>query len=65
MKHELSFGWNGLFNSEIIHSVSDTLEESTNSFDGETFIVCVKLEKKETTTQNEQGKDELNDKKTS
>ena len=53
MKHELSFGWNGLFNSEIIHSVSDTLEESTNSFDGETFIVCVKLEKKETTTHNE------------
>ena len=64
MKHELSFGWNGLFNSEIIHSVSDTLEESTNSLDGETFIVCVKLKKK-TTTQNEQGKDELNDKKTS
>lgn len=52
MKHELSFGWNGLFNSEIIHSVSDTLEESTNSLDGETFIVCVKLKKK-TTTQNE------------
>ena len=46
MKHELSFGWNGLFNSEIIHSVSNTLEESTNSLDGETFIVCVKLAKK-------------------
>ena len=53
MKHELSFGWNGLFNSEIIHSVSDTLEESTYSFDGETIIVCIKLEKKETKTQNE------------
>ena len=53
MKRELSFGWNGLFNSEIIHSVSNTLEESTNSLDGETFIVCVKLEKKQPKTQNE------------